>query len=317
MNRDKWQGIKKYNANSERLTISVSVTAARGLLLAAGLWGAVGASAAWAVSYDNQLSFSSHYYKYSETNSKGGPVMAIDGPMFGGHYRGRLNFDGGLFIDLVDISVYGSNILRYTSPVSGTRDNVVMLLVENRALLGYHGHWSDGGLHNISFYTGGGYRYTSYYGVGKYTTKGAASYNRFNHMGYVPFGINYSFQKDQWLVGLQGEYDFFIGGRQESHFDHRFIDPNGLSRGEASSVNPWLNKQRNGYGMKFNLVVGYAGWFINPFINYWQIEASDFTQRLLPLCNFLGKECDGGKISSRYEPANKTIEVGARIGYAF
>lgn len=288
------------------------------LWLVVALWGGVAPSAmAWR--YKSQIAPLLQYYEYKEF-SKGKLFIIIDGIMAGANYRGRFDFDNGLFIEPFDISLYGASALHYTSNGTGTSNNVSYFLAESRVTGGYNVRWGSDKFeknHTITFYTGAAYRYTANLDSGKVTSTGAFSYDRINHMGYIPIGAGYSFEKNKWLIGVKGEYDIFLGGQQQSYFKLLYSDRQGDVY-SSTSTNAVVNAQHGGYGMKFNIVAGYDGWFINPFFNYWSLAVSDPVFITVPNnCDNRGMNCNGTVTQVAEEPENTTIEVGARFGYTF
>ncbi|MCX8515681.1 MAG: hypothetical protein ORN57_01620 [Alphaproteobacteria bacterium] len=290
-----------------------------GLPLVAILWLGVGASFAWAWQYKSQLSTLAGYYLYRENTRQGDFFMANEGAIGGLHYRGAFVFDNGLFIEPINISFYGGGHLRYRSSGTGRMDNVLYALIEIRAVGGYTVSFGGEGAeknHNISIYTGLGYRHTAVRNGGERSNTGATAYDRVNHMAYLPLGIDYRFTYGRWSFGFGGEYDFFLAGQQESYFRHIFVAPNGHALGSASPM-AIKNSQQNGYGMKFNITASYNGWFFSPFFNYWSIGVSKIASQLLPRCDYDGSNCAGQSTLSIEEPDNITIEAGARMGYLF
>ncbi|MCX8516227.1 MAG: hypothetical protein ORN57_04485, partial [Alphaproteobacteria bacterium] len=285
-----------------------------GALLAVALWCGFGSSVALAWRYNSQVSLVVHYYKYQENTPDGSFFISNDGPMIGVNYRGQFAFANGIFVEPIDISLYGSKSISYKSKFTGTSNDDSYLVVEARATGGYSFRFSDGGMeknHTVKLYTGLGYRYTGNFGEGKFTSTGAFTYNRINHLGYLPLGVAYYYDKDKWSVGVKAEYDIFLGGQQLSYSQLQYFKPDGDAFASPSKT-PLVNRQRAGYGAKFDLSLGYNGWTINPFFNYWKINASDPLRLELPLCNNTGSICSGSDFTTLFEPANTTIEVGAR-----
>lgn len=189
---------------------------------------------------------------------------------------------------------YGDDI-KYRSSGTGEAYDEEHYVWESRILLGY-----DVPLRNrmitVTPYFGLGYRYLLDDNGGKQTTSEAWSYDRESHYFYLPLGMDVTRQfENQWSLGLNLEYDFFITGTQKTHFE----DVPGYSE-------TLTNKQDSGYGMRgsvkavkeFNAV----DFVMEPFARYWHIQDSDVSCTV-DTCGL--------------EPKNRTWEFGIRAGVRF
>jgi hypothetical protein len=239
-----------------------------------------------------EVNAESYYHNYEEPG-----VMEQDGIFYGvgaayeyaQKQRPWFRYEGRFAWGQVD----------YTSPVSGTLDDIDDFTLETRGLLGY----AFGVTQHISVtpFAGFGYRYLNDDSQGRTTNTGAVGYERESNYYYSPIGLQALVALNEtWTVRSRGEYDFLWKGRQKNRFSEAIA---GLSDLE--------NDQDEGYGLRGSLGVIRRGEkmdvTVDGFVRYWDIEDSD----LRPV-NYLGTTIGLG-----YEPANETIETGAVIGLRF
>jgi hypothetical protein len=187
----------------------------------------------------------------------------------------------------------------YSSPVSGTLDNIDDWLFESRATGGLDWNLSDQVL--LTPFFGVGYRYLNDDSAGKLTSTGAAGYERHSNYFYSPAGLAVIYQPaPDWRLRASAEYDFFWFGQQRSNLSDAVA---GLSDLE--------NDQEDGYGLRGNLGLEKTGkktdWWVEGFVRYWDIQDSETRP-----VTYLGQTIGLG-----YEPANETVEAGAVIGVRF
>lgn len=179
---------------------------------------------------------------------------------------------------------YGS--LKYEG--SGTQDDIPNWIAEARAVIGRDFVLS--GNVALSPYIGLGYRYLyndlrGYSVVGNTTYVG---YRRYSYYVYAPIGVTLRMRTgDQWVIAPTLEYDAFLGGRQYSQ-----LSDTGLGDPDVS------NRQHDGRGYRAYLMVEKGHWSIGPWLQYWNIKASDIQP-------------------AGYEPANWTREYGLELRYRF
>ncbi len=197
---------------------------------------------------------------------------------------------------------YGS--LSYTSPESGTMGNVPDYLAEFRGLGGYDCSLSSGMV--LTPYIGFAYRYLNDDSAGKFTSTGAAGYDRESNYFYSPVGASIKLPaKNGWSVEALAEYDLFWGGKQVTHL------------GDALPGAPELdNRQKQGYGLRgalsFAKKISNVEYVAGPFIRYWNIGESEhaiFSDPSGLLC--------GSTLCEGYEPANHTTEFGISVQARF
>ncbi len=187
----------------------------------------------------------------------------------------------------------------YTSPVSGTLDNIEDWLFESRAVAGYDFAAADNLI--VTPFLGFGYRYLNDDSAGKRTSTGAAGYERESNYYYSPIGVAALLEpQPDWKLRASAEYDLLWKGKQKSHLS-----------GAISGLNDVENDQDEGYGLRGSVGLEKVGkttdWWIDGFVRYWNIDDSD----LQPI-TYLGQTIGLG-----YEPANETVQVGATVGVRF
>jgi hypothetical protein len=149
---------------------------------------------------------------------------------------------------------------------------------------------------DVRLYAGLGIRYL----VDKFD-KAAGGYCRTQNYVYAPMGLQAGlYLPNNWALHFNGEFDWFISGRQRS----RFSDV-------AQGANKLTFKQKEGYGARFSVKAEkwyekYAV-FAEPFFRYWRIQESDIDHAFI----------NGAYAGSYLEPNNETIEWGLRAGFTF
>ena len=188
--------------------------------------------------------------------------------------------------------------VEYESPISGTfDDNIDDLLGEARLLAGHHFSMNDW---RVTPYFGVGYRYLNDDSSGMISSTGDSGYERESNYFYAPLGVTVAKQfKNDWQISINGEYDFFIEGKQKTHLS------------DASPLLPDItNTQKKGFGIRGFIEAKKSGeqynFFIGPYVRYWKIEDSD-----------LAVGVSGNIIVFGIEPENNSLEVGLRVGFEF
>ncbi len=247
-------------------------------------------------------------YKYEEPD-----LMHVKGPSFGiaGNYTYRPSKKDPLYNKIVNTyrvdGQANKMTLKYAS-VDGVRnEDEKHSMYEVRGLLGREYYSKDV---RVLVYSGLGYRYLLDDNGGEALQNPATglynvlSYDRESNYYYIPAGGEIEFPQDNWSLTLKGEYDFLVYGKQISHFTDTMWYP-GIGPGEDTH-----NNQHHGFGIKGSFQVAYkmdaAHLFVEPFIDYWNIEDSDISY-----CQFDGEYGYG------LEPKNKTTAYGVRLGVKF
>jgi len=189
--------------------------------------------------------------------------------------------------------------LGYSSPVSGTLNGIRDYNVETRFAFGLDYKVSDKAC--FTPFVGVGFRYLFDGQGGKTTDVGAYGYDRESHYLYSPAGLESMFRlKAGWSLGLSGEYDILWHGWQYSKLGD--IDP---------GFNTLANNQNKGWGTRGSLKVvknlGKVDLSVEPFFRYWRIQQSNLT-----VITYYGVPAEYG-----FEPNNRTIEWGSRLGIRY
>lgn len=183
---------------------------------------------------------------------------------------------------------YADGRLKYEG--SGTRTGVPDENIEGRMVFGKDFFPKVNS--SLTPYVGLGFRYL-YNDLRGRTSTGALGYRRTSHYTYLPFGLNMRFDVGSgWILAPTGEFDVFLGGRQESR-----LSDTGLSFSDAS------NGQEKGYGYRASLFFEKGRIAFGPWLHYWSIQKSDLS--------------DIGFGFVAYEPKNWTREIGAEFRYRF
>ena len=234
-----------------------------------------------------------YYFKYEEKD-----VMKETGPMYGA--LGEINWK---IMDQYALRLEGRGALGkidYDSNGTGSVNNINDYIFEVRALAGYNAAM-ESGLY-LEPYLGFGYRFLRDQLGGKTSTTGAAGYDRQSNYFYLPFGLNVAKNlNSDWNAKLNVEFDLLLKGRQRSEL------------GDAlAGLDTLENNQDDGWGARGSIqlakVMGKYDLTMEPFIRYWDIGQSD-TRNV----TFSGTPI--GVVG--YEPANTTIEAGAKLGIRF
>lgn len=240
------------------------------------------------------------YIKYEEPS-----VMEQKGMMYGlvadYTYRGWLapaprDLDKFMF-SLETKNSWGS--VDYSSPISGTLDDIPDYMLEIRALLGYDFNVVNSSI--LTPYFGVGYRYLNDDSGSMIASGGGSGYERQANYFYVPIGAKFNANLNKsWSIGARAEYDIFCLGRQYSHLEDVFWGFNTLE-----------NKQGKGYGVRGSIKIAKKGERLNlviePFVRYWNIKQSKDA-----IITLFGVPWGIG-----WEPKNNSLECGGRFALEF
>lgn len=234
------------------------------------------------------------HYRYKEPG-----IMTNEGTLYGavGSYTFRRPVDDGLSpfdshsetptawstfriegrLGFGEVDYDGSYINGMPRSTSGTDD----VLVEARLLWGRE--WQPARLVN-GVYAGLGYRY-----LNDDSSAQPGGYERQSNYLYVPLGSRKDFElADRWDLGLTGEFDVLIVGRQISHLSD--ADP------ERPDVRNW---QWPGFGAVVSVELRHRDETFDvgvaPFLRYWWVGESDTTKE------------------GYFEPENNTVEYGLSL----
>jgi len=198
----------------------------------------------------------------------------------------------------------------YSSPISGTMENIPNWLLEFRGLLGY-----DFAVNTFTLtpYLGVGYRYLNDDSSGKVTSLDDLGYERESNYIYIPIGTEVTTPFNNWLVGATLEYDIFCWGKQKSHLsDARLWDP----IWGYYTFPDIENRQKKGYGIRGSIKFQKKGerlnFVIEPYIRYWNIKRSKVVTTSTISENGLWIIT-----GSFVEPKNNSTEAGCRLAVNF
>jgi len=178
---------------------------------------------------------------------------------------------------------------------SGKIKDTPNYIAEVRATIGRDLLWRRFG---IAPYVGIGYRYLSSDLAGVSTT-GAHGYLRRSQYLFAPIGLQPSMR---FLNGdrltLTAEFDPLLQGWQDTYLSDVSINEPDIR-----------NTQTAGFGLRSDLMYKTSGWSFGPFMNYWNINASDVA---------CGTGTGPAPITRcGYEPHNHTLEYGMQFRYRF
>lgn len=234
---------------------------------------------------------------YIDDEEDTNPDVSIDGMMFGGYFdyvfHGRNNLMVG-----ADLSVaygeltYNGFLLPSGENYSADSDDWI---VEIRGLIGYDFFVGSGRI--LTPFTGFGSRYWNNQLQSRY------GYERELTYFYSPIALMFAAPvTGSWNWGIKAEYDFFWGGRVESHLSD-------LGAGWSDAENEW--DVGDGYGVRGSVwlagdVNNTVGMRIESFVRYWDIDDSDIDSVDTPLGQ-----------TFVYEPATTVFAAGVRVGLEF
>jgi len=248
--------------------------------------------------HNYRIGLTGHYYDYEEPG-----FMELEGFMYG--LVGNYTYHGtcGIMI-AVDLEYsYGGDHTYKGRTWAGTpleTNDTDVWMFEGRAVLGHDFIIQRKSV--ITPFAGIGYHYLN---TDNSKIPGSGGYEREIHYTYTPIGIQtVSPLSQKWTWGLKGEYDYFWGGRVESH----------LSNAVSGYNDPVNTEDRgDGYGIRVSLefkrmvTEGHA-YTVEFFYRKWDVNRSD----LVPLT--LNGTPTGTLV---YEPGNNTDTYGIRVGVEF
>jgi hypothetical protein len=225
------------------------------------------------------------YITYKEPS-----IMKEEGMMYG--ISGSYAYHNKLMLKAEGRGSWGQ--VDYSSPISGSMDNINDYMLELRGLGGYDFSVSTASV--ITPYIGIGYRYLNDDMSGKVSSTGAAGYEREISYVYSPIGIEAITRlENRWSIGAILEYDYFWDGTVKSHM------------GAIPGYYDIESDQDKGYGLrgsvKFQKKSEKLDFAIEPFIRYWNIKKSKTTAD--PVGNLW------------IEPKNNSTEFGIKLAIMF
>jgi len=183
-------------------------------------------------------------------------------------------------------------------------------MFELRALLGKD--FTPWSFLRITPYLGGGVRYKADESAGHYNQLADGTpivgYDRSELSYYILTGLTFDVMaNNDYEISLNAEYDFLIKGYQRD----RFSDADQFTVPLFSvNSNKALFAQDHGFGAKFSLKFlrhfSMVDVFIEPFVDYWHINASKGTLIY-----------ETGNFSTSTSNKNSTVEIGTKFGIEF
>jgi len=230
------------------------------------------------------------YYRYREPG-----VMTNEGTLYGvvGSYTFRdARYDDGSALDAGEADVTSWSTVRFEGRLafgevdydgsfmdgtplstSGSDD----LLLDVRLLGGRE--WRPARFADAAYF-GLGYRY-----LNDDSSEQLGGYERESNYLYVPLGARKDFDlAGRWDLGLNGEFDVLIVGRQISHLSDADPDLPDVRNWQWPGFGAAVTAELHHRGERFDLAVA-------PFVRYWWVAESDTSQ-------------------GYYEPENNTVECG-------
>ena len=236
-----------------------------------------------------ELAYQVMHLEYEEPG-----IMKEHGWLHGVRAKYSHYFDNGLMLR-AEGDVLGAG-MRYEGRYSdGTslETNTDDYLIEARGLAGYTFYFER---FSLTPYTGFGYRYWND------TIRCDGGYERVTQYYYLPVGFEVvSKNNNGWEYGLQGEFDGFLGGRNDS-----YLSDAGAGYEDVSMT----QRFGYGYGLRGSVFAGYGfdTFFlqVEPFFQYWNVEQSKIVAGRTP----------SGTANWR-EPKNHTKSIGLLFSVGF
>lgn len=148
----------------------------------------------------------------------------------------------------------------------------------------------------LSSYTGIGYRRLD----NDLRDLGSGGYRRTSEYFYLPIGVTHRFLVNEISrISSSIEYDYFLKGEQKSYISD-------VSPVYATLFGDQVNKQKHGYGLKFNSAYEQKYWSLGVFLNYWHVGDSEVNKYIYPPF-----------VYSFTEPKNETKEIGLELKLRF
>ena len=188
------------------------------------------------------------------------------------------------------------------SSAEGTINGINDTMIEARALAGKEVY--SNGTSAVTFFSGFGYRHLHDNGGGKVTSGGSPYYDRESNYSYIPLVLELSsIKRHGWNIGGSVEYDYFLGGTQESELT------DAINTGNTYS-DDLENRQHHGYGLRVSLKATKkfhtCSLLIEPFLRYWKVGTSDEDTIEVNMSGI-----------PYVEPKNSTTQYGLKVALLF
>lgn len=191
----------------------------------------------------------------------------------------------------------GAGTMDYSSPYSGTIDNISNTLFEARAILGRSFPYNRSA--EVSIYSGFGYRRLYEMAGGMLSSRNAIGYDRESQYLYLPVGLGISSALDrEWIIDGSIEFDLFLRGTQKSYLS------------QIISFDDVVNRQNEGYGFRVSVKIMNDNMVFEPFFRYWYVGKSEYDYMVIDTSS-------GRKLYQFWEPDNNTTEIGIAFSALF
>jgi len=241
----------------------------------------------------NEFGLTVSSYSYEEPSLN----VSMTGDKFGVNHTGTLVLKNDWFVKDDLRFAYGK--VDYAG--SGVQLGAPDWYYDVRGLLG-----RDFQVRNVVYspYVGFDYRYL-FNDVRGFSSTGAAGYRRESNYFYVPVGVTHHLElQDQAVLSTTFEFDYLLWGKQVTRLSD-LIGFNGII-----SAFDTTNRQNSGYGYRLNMMYEMSDWAFGPFLNVWNIDASEVTTQVMT-------DALGPVLVSLREPQNRTTEYGIRVNLRF
>ena len=232
--------------------------------------------------------------KYTEPG-----VMKQTGWMSGLTGKATWNFDDN-FLTLDGL--IASGLIDYSSPSSGSIDNIEDKIYEIRVLAGKKLNLNFDNKYSVAFepYMGFGFRRLQDDMSLALTSDLSVGYKRQQDYTYIPVGVSFEIptQSNAWSAKANLEYNYFLDGTNKSWIKDG-ADYYGLSGYPNLTLGQDSGKgYRASIKLTKNGLLGFNSVSIEPFYKYWDIEASEI-------------------VNGYIEPKNDSKEIGLNISANF
>jgi hypothetical protein len=244
----------------------------------------------------------SFQYQYRESTPEHKKFMQYDGMIYGVNGAYQLTYKDRIFVRPEARGAYGHADYSTDEGEDEARYHTPSMILEPRLLVG--GNIPITTNFQLSPYTGLGFRYKWDDSSDIKSKANVSGSKRINKLWYLPIGTRFQYDfSDRWFVQGLAEYDWIMRGEQLGYEKH-------------SSPSPLVVKQKSGWGLKSELLVGHhfdkVSVAFGPYLQYWKIRKSNTITRTY-------YDDDGTIYYNQpvWEPKNKTQELGVKLNFIF
>ena len=253
-------------------------------------------------SHDFTLGLEGFKYHYDESTEEQPKFMQDKGVLYGAHGAYQLTYGDMVFLRPEARIAYGRTDYSNHKGPTYDKHSIPAIVTETRLLIG--SPLAATSFLTLSPYTGIGYRHKWDDNTNIKNKVNALGLKRINKLWYLPVGARFEYKfNDQWFLQGMAEYDWVIKGEQ-------------LGYSKRYSPNPIVVKQKRGWGLKGEVLVGHhfnnVSVAFGPYIHYWKIRKSNTVR--------ITYYSDSGVVfrnQPAHEPENKTMELGVKLSFVF